>query len=304
MTEFVIQLMGVTAAVVAAVGCVAIFSAEFRTRNIRIRRQLVRVSGREASDIGSSPLSRFLLALGRRVLRQSPEYQKVTRLAHSAGFFSSHAAYQVVAVQFACGCALAITGTLISISLGHGFERLLLSTIAGATFGYFLPKICLVLIAAERRKRIRRELPFFIDMLLLLLRSGAGIDRCFREIANLAHDAIPEIHRTIVLLMVDLHQGRSYEEGLDRWADRMSEPAAQEIARQLQQAMSYGTELSKTLGQFSQRLISQMLSNGRELAGRRTTHVTVATVAFFMPPLMIILAAPGFASLIRIMAGN
>jgi tight adherence protein C len=297
------QLLFVVAALVGLAGFGAIISVGYSGRNIRIQRQLDRVTAHDPTGMEAGWFDRLCIALGRRTLR-SREVQDLARLTQSAGYLSPSTPYQVAALQAGGGIALAIAGIAMSMSLAFAMPLPVFYALAGASIGYLIPRLGLRIMARRRRRRIRRELPFFIDMLLLLLRSGASIDRCFREISSLAHDAIPEIHRTVGLLLADLDQGRSYEESLDRWADRMSDPSAYEIARQLQQAMAHGTELSKALGQFSQRLIAQMLSSGRERVGRRSTHVTVATLLFFMPPLVVVLAAPGVSSVIRLLANQ
>jgi tight adherence protein C len=292
------------AAFLAVTGAGLIASWGFDSQQARIARQLSRITDKAVRNNGAGWIGQISVALGRRLLRRSRELQDLARHTQAAGYFSASAPYHFVGIQLGSAALLATIAAAVAMAAGHRAPTPILGAVAGVSCGYLGPRFLLRALAARRRRNIRREMPFFIDMLLLLVRSGAGVDRCFREIAFLARDAIPAIHRTVVLLINDLDQGRSYHESLERWADRMSEPAAQEIARQFRQAMTVGTEISRILGQFSQRLITRSLLSAREKAGRRSTHVTITTLVCFMPALLIVLAAPGFAHVIRIMTGH
>jgi len=288
----------------AAAGTLAITGSFQKERAERIQRQFERVTTGDVTDHRTPLMLRILVSFGRRMLWRGRDIRELTKLLREAGYFSSLALFEFVAAQAGLVVLFAAATGLAASRVALTSAELTLAVLAAATLAGFLPRFWLGRRAARRLRAIRREVPFLLDMLLLLLKSGAGIERCFREVAQLGTEVIPESHRTIELLISDLDQGRDYSASLDRWAARMSEPSAREVAQQMQQALAHGTEISRALTQLSERLITQRLNDGRELAGRRSTHMTVATLMFFMPPLMIILAAPGFSAVIGMLTGQ
>lgn len=274
-----------------------------RKRVLHISQQLKRVTG-QSSDADRETLgNRFAAAIGQKTVRRQSDLQSLSKLMRGAGFYSPTAPYVLSAVQVATATVALVCVLLWTVGANLPMRMVVLYSIAAIALGYLLPRFAVRYIAKGHQRRIRCELPLFIDMLLLLVRSGLGLERCFREIECFGTDAVPVMQSAIRLLLIDLDQGRGYEEALMRWAERMSEPAALEVARQLQQSLIHGTEVAKALSTFAQRFTDQRLVSARETAGRRSSMVTLVTVGLFLPPLIVILAGPGFSQLSRLFHG-
>lgn len=273
-------------------------------RSRRILRNVAAVvasSGSRTSvdEMQSSPAAR----LGRRLLRQSGEYQESARLVRGAGYFGNDAPYRFAVMRIGLGLLLGLASVAAYFvharGAGYGIETLIGGATAGVALGYLGPRFVVGRIAAARRRELFHELPLFLDTFLLLLRSGAGIEQCFRYVAQWAADTQPEIHLTVLALVEDIDQGRGYQDALARWKERMGIDAAEEVTGFLLQSLVHGTELSAPLGYFSTRLIAKRLLEARALAGRRTTQVTVAMMIFLMPPLVIVIGAPAFSAVFQ-----
>jgi tight adherence protein C len=287
-------------AVIAAMLGVGLSTTLRKTKTAQISRQLRRVTGHYDDTAAGGFWNRFSTVVGRGAVRGQDNVQALSKLLRNAGIHSSGAPYIFAAIQVAAATLASVCVIAWAVSANTPARLVVSETVAGVSLGYLLPRLVLRFVAKAHRRRIHRELPLFIDMLLLLLRTGMGLARCFREIERFGLEAGPAIHPTIKLLLVDLDQGRGYDEALVRWAERMSEPSAMEIARHLQQSLAHGTEVAKALGAFAQRFVEQRLAMARELAGRRSSLVTLVTVGLFLPPLLIVLAAPGFSQLSRL----
>jgi tight adherence protein C len=273
-------------------------------RSRRIQRRVaaaVAVAGpRSANDeLQSSPAVR----LGRRLLRRSGEYQEAAKLVRGAGYFGNDAPYRFAYVRLGLGLVFGLAAVaayfLHARVAGHGVAALIGGATAGVAVGYLGPRFVVGRIAAARRQELFHEMPLFLDTFLLLLRSGASIEQCFRYVAQWGADTLPEIHLTVLALVEDIDQGRGYQDALARWKERMGVDAADEVTGFLHQSLVHGTELSAPLGYFSTRLIAKRLLEARALAGRRTTQVTVAMMIFLMPPLIIVIGAPAFSAVFQ-----
>jgi tight adherence protein C len=163
---------------------------------------------------------------------------------------------------------------------------------------YLAAKMVLRSRITARRRRIGKELPFALDIILLMLESGVSLDQCFRHLAQWDAPAVPTIQRILAVLVGDLQKGMSYEAGLDRWAARMNVTGAKELALLFRQSILHGTELAPALRAFNKEFSEKRISTAREVIGKKTTQMTVVMIFFLMPALMIVIAGPATVAVI------
>lgn len=192
--------------------------------------------------------------------------------------------------------ALAVIGLLVgALLIGpmgmEGGARIFLP-IVGAGGGFIAAKPLLSGRADARRRKTLAELPFTLDVLLMMLESGVSLDLAFRSLAQGESRAAPITRQATAFLVSDLQHGMSYGQALDRWAARLGVVGAQELAEVFKQALAQGSELARTLRDFAEEFSDRRLSAARESIGRKTTKMTVIMILCFIPCLLIMLAGP------------
>ncbi|MDG2520730.1 type II secretion system F family protein [Caulobacter segnis] len=168
----------------------------------------------------------------------------------------------------------------------------MLAAFCGAGAGFIGAKPILASRADARRRKILAELPFTLDVLLMMLESGVSLDLAFRSLAHGEGRAAPITREATVALVSDLQRGMAYNLALDRWAMRLGVTGAHELAEVFKQSLSQGTELARTLREFGEEFSERRLSSARESIGRKTTKMTVIMILCFIPSLLIMLAGP------------
>lgn len=148
-----------------------------------------------------------------------------------------------------------------------------------------------------RQHQLRRELPFALDLLLLMLESGVGLDQCFRQMAQVDGGALRRMRPVNMQLVDDLQNGMSYEVALDRWADRLAVSGVRELASLFRQSLLFGTELGPALHVFVAEFSDKRISAARESIGRKTTQMTIVMILFLLPALFVVLIGPAAVSL-------
>lgn len=241
----------------------------------------------------------LLLKLARLSLLISGKRNAQARLVREGGFFSHGAVTRFLALRL----GLAIFGLMLGVSTGAIAGRTAVEmgalTIGLMLAGYFGPVFVLIRRRRLRRKRVFREMPLFLDSVKLILQSGASVELTLRQIARMDAGAMPEIRRTLVYLLEDLDQGRSYDVAFSRWIEKLAIPEAEEVAGLMLQSTRHGTELTPPLEQFIQDQIQRRFAVARETAGKRSVSLTVVMVAFFLPPLVAIIVAPAAIDIVR-----
>ena len=140
-------------------------------------------------------------------------------------------------------------------------------------------------------------MPFCVDILIVMLRSGNSIEQCFRQVLALGPMSFPETYRTIELLVADLDSGKSYTDTFDHWSRLLAIPLAQTLANVFIQALLHGTEIAVSLEQLADILVEDRLQEARMAAGKRLPQLTVIMLVFLLPPMLVIIAMPAISQL-------
>ncbi|MCF4166122.1 type II secretion system F family protein [Zavarzinia compransoris] len=239
----------------------------------------------------------FFETIGRATTSSASTIAEFEQIMRSVGRYDAGAPYWLAGLRLVAAIALA----LIGFGVGLGFWSMttaLFLCLTGFAVGYLVPRYFLSSMAAARRRRIERELPFMIDMLLLLVRSGASIEQAFRHLTQEEADGLGTIKATLDRLVNDIDQGKGYEVSLQRWGARLAIDEGREFSALLIQSLAHGTELTQALKVFSDTLIERRMNNARSTIGKRMTQMTVIMMLFMMPPLLIVIGAPAVTRLI------
>lgn len=296
---FLLFALGLAILVGGGVALNAELRATAATRRIGIRmRQYGRTMARvDEPDAGAEPEG-VIETIGRATLRSQKEYIELDALMRAAGRYDPTAPYWLAGIRVLAAFGVGAAGAALG-ALAQAGMWLFIGFMVGFAIGYLAPKYTLSFVASERRVKVTKELPFLIDMLLLLLRSGASIEQAFRSIAHESADGLDAIKVTIDRLIDDLDQGKEYEPSLHRWGARLAIEDGRELAALLVQSLTQGTELTTALRSFAEILIERRLHVARDTIGRRMTQLTVVMMMFFLPPLMIIITAPAVSKLLE-----
>lgn len=215
----------------------------------------------------------------------------------AAGFLSPDGALVFALIRLGT-----TVGTLLGLRLVlgvNGVSALIAWTVAvgAAAIVFLAARYVLKMSSARRLRKISAELPFTLDIFVMMVESGASLDQSLRAFASGEGRAAPIVRLSVVEMVEDIDRGMPYDQALTRWADRLGVNGARELAGVLRQALNQGTELSATLREFAREFAERRIFTAREAIGRKTTQMTVAMLVLLMPALMIVLAGPAIATL-------
>jgi tight adherence protein C len=241
---------------------------------------------------------RRLSALANDFVLPGQDQEEIQKGLRAAGFYDPDAVAMFGVTRLLAGLFVA-AGAILLLVLTHkwaGFFHFLPLIAAGAVI--LMAKPFLAGMAARRARKINAEMPFTLDVLLMMLESGVSLDQCFRTFAQSEGRAAPEVRKTVEALVEDLQRGMAYDMALHRWSDRLGVMGARELAGVFRQALAHGSELSTTLRQFALQFAETRVSTARESIGKKTVQMTLAMMLFLMPALMIVLVGPAVHNLL------
>ncbi|HEY4266490.1 MAG TPA: type II secretion system F family protein [Micropepsaceae bacterium] len=210
-----------------------------------------------------------------------------------AGYFAPGAAFLFAALRLiatlAAASVMLLRPFLKSGTIAPG------DTTLAFFFGFFVYRgftLFLKMRSESRQREIRRELPYVLDLLLMVLDSGVSIDQALHHVSQQIGRVSPHTAHMLAQYIADTDDGTPYDKALDRLAQRMAISEGRDFAGLLKQNLFQGGELSQPLRRLVADISEARLANAREQTGRKAVLLTLIMLVFFMPVLMIAIAAP------------
>lgn len=265
----------------------------------QLRRRLGDLSdgGAGMAEVGPSGNAAAKSLLATILLGGGEAKAEIERYLAAAGYLSADGAliFGLLRIGTTAGTFIALYTTLALRNSSSTINWAV--PIAAASLVFLASKVVVKMSSARRCRKIAAELPFTLDIFVMMVESGASLDQCFRAFATSEGRAAPIVRLSVVELVDDIQRGMPYDQALARWADRLGVPGARELAGVLRQALNQGTELAATLREFAREFAERRVFAARESIGRKTTQMTIAMLVLLMPALMIVLAGPAVSTL-------
>ncbi|MBJ2149353.1 type II secretion system F family protein [Paracoccus sp. IB05] len=161
-----------------------------------------------------------------------------------------------------------------------------------AVLGYFIP----VMIVDRRRtawlKRIEIALPDALDFMLICVEAGQSTDIAVMRVAEELAPVHPDLSAGLVNLTEALAAGADRQEAWLKLVYETGNQDLRQLATIILQSSTMGTPVAQTLRVFSADLRDQRVRKIEERANILPTKMTLGTMMFTVPPLLILLLAP------------
>jgi len=132
----------------------------------------------------------------------------------------------------------------------------------------------------------------------MVLDAGVSIDQALQHVGAQIGRVAPVSADLFRGYVTDAEDGVPYDKALDRLAQRLSLSEGRDLAGLLKQNLFQGGELHEPLRRLAADIGETRLSMAREQLGRKSVTMTLVMLAFFMPVLLIAIAAPAVSDLL------
>jgi tight adherence protein C len=221
----------------------------------------------------------------RRFFGSGGDPELVRRLA-SAGYRKSTHADVFYMVKIFLPAAAALLG--VFLIKGNVFFWVVLL----AATGFMLPDLWLMRVMGNRRDEIRLSLPDALDLLVICMEAGLGLDQAILRVGQelkISHAALSE---EFVLIGLEQRAGKPRLEAWRNMADRAGVESVRQFVQMLVQTERFGTPISKSLGAFADALRVRRRQQAEEMAAKTTIKMIPPLVLFIFPNLFIVLLGP------------
>ncbi len=216
----------------------------------------------------------------------------------SAGLRSVSARDAYFAARMVGPLVAALAGSLIP------FHRLSFMLVLGAVF-YIAPDFVLQRLIKRRREKIRRSIPDAIDLLVICVDAGLGMDQAMLRVGQELGTSHPQIYEEFLQINREQRAGKLRLDAWQSMADRSQVPEIDGFVNMLMQTERFGTPIARALSTFGDGIRQKRRQRAEEMAAKTTVKIIFPLVLFIFPSMFIVLIGPAGISIARtLLAGT
>jgi tight adherence protein C len=192
--------------------------------------------------------------------------------------------------------AAALCGVLAAALSAVAPGRLAFALVAAAPVaGFLAPDLWLARLAAERARRMRRELPSLLDLLRVGVESGSSLAAALRAVGARTHGPLAAEWRA---LGRQVAIGVSLERALADLIERAPLPEVRALVAALDRARRHGAPLGDTLAAQARDARFSLARHAREEAARAGPKIQLVVALLLVPSVLLLVAAALLAAVL------
>jgi len=192
---------------------------------------------------------------------------------------------------------------LVGIVIGTFFaSNLVLAVILGGVGGFFLPDLVLSYLVTRRQEEIRIALPDALDLLVICMEAGLGIDQAMLRVGDEMAITAPSLAEEFQIVSREQRAGKPR---LDAWrsmAERLDIEFVRQFVTMLVQTERFGTPVAQALGVFADTLRSRRMQAAEEVAAKTGVKLLFPLVLFIFPSIFVVSLGPAIINLHQMFA--
>jgi tight adherence protein C len=176
--------------------------------------------------------------------------------------------------------------------LEYPFFTKLSGVLALTLFGFYAPGLYLKNRIGKRQLAIRRAWPDALDLLLICVESGMGLENALAKVADEVVAQCPELAQELTLLTAELSYLPDRAKAYENLSERTGLDVVRALVVSLGQSEKYGTSVGQSLRVLAQESRDQRLSAAEKKAHALPPKLTVPMILFFLPVLFAVIIGP------------
>jgi tight adherence protein C len=199
-----------------------------------------------------------------------------------------------VEIYTAVKLLLPVVGIVVGTFFG---SNLVTAVLVGAVGGFFLPDLTLSYLVTRRQTAIRMALPDALDLLVICMEAGLGIDQAMVRVGEEMEITAPSLAEEFQIINREQRAGKPR---LDAWrsmAERLDIDFVRQFVTMLVQTERFGTPIAHALGVFADTLRSHRMQAAEEVAAKTGVKLLFPLVLFIFPSIFVVALGPAIISI-------
>ncbi len=227
------------------------------------------------------------------------ETNKLKQRLSEAGFRSEGAFAMFLSIKVVATLGmLFITGGL-SLFFEGFTTGAAMKTVFGGGMGFYLPELVLNLFRSNRKKALFLGLPDALDLMVVCVESGLGLDQAMRKVADEMKGAYKVLSEEFAISNMQLQMGRQRSLVLQDLGIRTGVDDLRALASLLIQADKFGSSVGNALRVQSDSMRIRRQQIAEEKAAKTAVKLIFPLVLFIFPGVFVVLVGPAAIQMMR-----
>ncbi|MBV9771653.1 MAG: type II secretion system F family protein [Bryobacterales bacterium] len=173
------------------------------------------------------------------------------------------------------------------------------AVLAAAAIGFFGPNEYVRMAAKRRQKNIQRGLANSLDLMVVCVESGLGLDQAIMQVSKELEHAHAEISEELAIVNLELKAGKRRAEALRNLADRTAVEDLKKLVAVLIQADRFGTGVAQSLRAHAEYMRVQARQIAEEKAAKLGVKLVFPIFFCILPSLFVVTVGPVVMKIMR-----
>jgi tight adherence protein C len=253
----------------------------------------------EPSQPQVSTIVTVMTSIGSKIPSSDAEVANLKTDLVRAGFRSEKALPVFYAARICSTLAMMVLGLMMQAKMPPNPGMTVSLVVFGCAAGWVLPKSFLARKVRARQETLRLSLPDALDLLVVSVEAGLGLDQAIQHVARELQVSHPELSEEMSLVMLEMRAGKRRQEALRNFGDRTGEAEIRKLVAILVQNDRFGTSMGESLRTHSDFLRTRRKQDAEERAGKVGVKLVFPIFFFILPSMMIVAAGPGILQIFK-----
>jgi tight adherence protein C len=241
----------------------------------------------------------FLTTIGSKVPSSEAEVANLKTDLLRAGFRSEKALPVFYGVRIFSALFLLGGSLMVQARMPSNPAMSVALIVMGCAAGWIFPRMFLEKKVARRQETLRLSLPDALDLLVVSVEAGLGLDQAIQHVARELQVAHPQLSEEMSLVMLEMRAGKRRQDALRNFGERTGEGEVRKLVAILIQNDRFGTSMGESLRTHSDFLRTRRKQDAEERAGKVGVKLVFPIFFFILPSMMIVAAGPGILQIFK-----
>jgi len=217
---------------------------------------------------------------------------------------SSVGTYYAIRLMIAIGLPMIMVLFLPALSRTLPIEKILMLGGSAILVGLYLPPAWLSRRIAVRQREINEGFPDALDMMLVCVEAGLGLDAAINRVGMEIGKAHPVLGEQMALVGLELRAGKPRAEALRNLSDRTGLDEVRSLVTLLIQSDALGTSIAQALRVHAEDMRARRMLKAEEKAHKLPVKLSIPLILCILPALMVVVLSPAMLRIVDTLLPN
>ena len=242
--------------------------------------------------------------INRLVPTSAADAHKLQKQLMQAGFRSPHATAIYRSLQLVSMLVLPAAMVVLWMFMTRPLSTVFMAVLFAFAAGFILPRFILNRMIASRKLRITWGLADALDLMVITMEAGLGLNAAMLKVCEELKDVHPDISKEFELANLEIRVGRERSEALRNLAERTGVEDLNSLVGMLIQADRFGTSIARAIRVYSDSLRTKRRQRAEQAAQKAAFKLLLPLGVLLFPTMFIVILGPALLNISDMLSGG